>query len=221
MWQYVCNSVAFLNPCSFQSLNGRLCPLQRWTSFNGHSCWSELYFIVIHYILYFFESILCITSSKLFSISYSLFLLLQLTAAYTCKQMTAGWPVARFHNILDASALNGYAVWTAIDPTWNQGKSFKRRLFLAELGKALVTPLVQPCSHIPHTQASATLVRSVRATARATAIAVLPQQDGGRRRKRCELCTPRDLKTSLRCCKCHAYVCKAHSDLSITCHSCA
>ncbi|KAL6487771.1 hypothetical protein MHYP_G00043970 [Metynnis hypsauchen] len=143
----------------------------------------------------------------------------KLTVTYTCKRMTARWPVALFHNILDVSAFNAYVVWTAINPTWNQVKSFKRRLFLAELGKSLVTPLIQRRQHIPRTPASASLVRSVQAPA--AALATLPQQRHGQKRKSCELCAPRDNKTSLRCCKCDAYVCKAHSDLSVTCHSCA
>ncbi|XP_030192961.1 piggyBac transposable element-derived protein 4-like [Gadus morhua] len=74
----------------------------------------------------------------------------KLTGTYTCKRMTARWPVPVFHNILDVSACNAYAVWTAIDPAWYQGKCFKRRLFLAELGKALVTPLTAPALS-PHT----------------------------------------------------------------------
>ncbi|KAL7402948.1 hypothetical protein ABVT39_022285 [Epinephelus coioides] len=41
----------------------------------------------------------------------------KLTGTYTCKQMTARWPVAVFHNILDVSACNAYMVWTVIDPT--------------------------------------------------------------------------------------------------------
>ncbi|KAL4008155.1 hypothetical protein ACER0C_002007 [Sarotherodon galilaeus] len=145
----------------------------------------------------------------------------KLTGTYTCKLMTARWPVALFHKILDVSAFNAYVVWTAIDPTWNQGKSFKRRLFLAELGKALVTPLIQRRQHIPRTPASASLVKSVQAPVSAAALAALPQQRHGQKRKRCQLCAPRDNKTSLRCCKCDAYVCKAHSHLTVTCHSCA
>ncbi|KAL3967747.1 aryl hydrocarbon receptor [Sarotherodon galilaeus] len=128
----------------------------------------------------------------------------KLTGTYTCKQMTARWPVALFHNILNVSAFNAYVVWTAIDPTWNQGKT--------ELGKALVTPLIQRRQHIP---ASASLVKSVQAPALA-----LPQQGHEQKRKRCELCAPRDNKTRLRCCKCDAYVSKGHSHLSVTCHSC-
>lgn len=146
--------------------------------------------------------ILCTTDSILFPISYLLFLLLQLTGTYTCKRMIARWPVALFHNILDVSACNANVLWTAIDPTWNQGKSFKRRLFLAELGKALVTPLNQRRQHIPRTPASASLVRSVQAPAPAAALAALPQQGHGQKRKCCESWALRDNKTSLRCCKC-------------------
>ncbi|XP_035772477.1 uncharacterized protein LOC102793740, partial [Neolamprologus brichardi] len=108
----------------------------------------------------------------------------KLTGTYTCKLMTARWPVALFHKILDVSAFNAYVVWTAIDPTWNQGKSFRKRLFLAELGKALATPLIQRRQHIPRTPASASLVKSVQAPAPATGLAALPQQRHGQKRKR-------------------------------------
>ena len=189
----------------------------------GVDCLDKVMYSFIHHAFYFIfiyvnHSILCKTDSILFPISYLLFLSLQLTGTYTCKRMTARWPVALFHNILDVSACNAYVVWTAIDPTWNQGKSFKRRLFLAELGKALVAPLIERRQHLPRTPASASLVRSVQAPV--AALAALPQQAQGQKRKRCELCAPRDNKTSLRCCKCDAYVCKAHSDLSVKCHSC-
>ena len=97
--------------------------------------------------------------------------------------MTARWPVAVFHNILDVSACNAYVVWTAIDPAWNQGKCFKRRLFLAELGKALVTPLIQLRQHLPRTPAYGSLVRILQAPA--TALAALPPNQG-QKWKRCE-----------------------------------
>ncbi|KAJ3603104.1 hypothetical protein NHX12_030848, partial [Muraenolepis orangiensis] len=85
----------------------------------------------------------------------------KLTGTYTCKPMTARWPVAVFHNILDVSACNAYVVWTAIVPAWNQGKHFKRRLFLAELGKVLVTPLIQRRQHLPRAPASASLPKGL------------------------------------------------------------
>ncbi|XP_029353197.1 large neutral amino acids transporter small subunit 3-like [Echeneis naucrates] len=84
-----------------------------------------------------------------------------LTGTYTCKPMTARWHVALFHNILDVSAFNAYVVWTAIDPTWNQGKSFKRRLFIAELGKALSLSLSSLLVPICHSVCSSILMWSL------------------------------------------------------------
>ncbi|KAJ8384204.1 hypothetical protein AAFF_G00207520 [Aldrovandia affinis] len=81
----------------------------------------------------------------------------KLTSTYTCKRKTGRWPMVVFHNILDVSAYNAYVVWLVIDPTWNTGKKYKRRLFLAELGKALVTPRIQRRQQLPRTPASASL----------------------------------------------------------------
>ena len=97
--------------------------------------------------------------------------------------MTARWPVAVFHKILDVSACNAYVVWTAIDPAWNQGKCLKRRLFLAELGKALVTPLIQRRQHLPRTPAYGSLVRSLQAPA--TALAALRPKQGQKQKSSC------------------------------------
>ena len=132
-------------------------------------------------------------------------------------EVTVDERLVPFRGGLDVSACNAYVVWTAINPAWNQGKCFKRRLFLAELGKALVTPLIQRRQHLPRTPASCSLVRSLQAPA--TALATLPPKQG-QKRKRCKLCAPRDNKTSLTCFKCDAYVCKTHCDLIAKCHSC-
>ncbi|KAL2091493.1 hypothetical protein ACEWY4_013756 [Coilia grayii] len=119
------------------------------------------------------------------------------------RVVTARWPVEVFHNILSVSACNAYVVWTAINPTWNQEKCLKRRLFLAGLGNALVTPLIQRRQRIPHTPASVSLVRSAQAPA--SALAALPQQGQGHKRRRCELCGLTDSKPSRRRCKCDGY----------------
>ncbi|KAJ4938375.1 hypothetical protein JOQ06_002995 [Pogonophryne albipinna] len=119
----------------------------------------------------------------------------KLTGTYTCKRMTARWPLAVFHNMIDISAFNAYVVWTAINPAWNEGKHHVRRLFLAELGKALVTPVIQRRQSLPHTPASASLVKRVQNTPD-TPPAASPQ---GQKRKRCKLCAPRDRKTSHAC----------------------
>ena len=41
-----------------------------------------------------------------------------------------------FFNILDVSAYNAFVVWMEVNPDWKQGKFFKRRLFLEELGES-------------------------------------------------------------------------------------
>ena len=59
---------------------------------------------------------------------------------YTCARQTRRWPVRVFYNILDIAAWNSYVCWISSHPSWNQGKNTKRRLFIIELGKALIKP---------------------------------------------------------------------------------
>ncbi|KAJ8355067.1 hypothetical protein AAFF_G00102640 [Aldrovandia affinis] len=75
--------------------------------------------------------------------------------------MTARWPMAVFYNILDVSAYNAFVVWMAINPGWNARNTFKRRLFLEELGRALVTPHIERRQWIPRTPASANLTSRI------------------------------------------------------------
>ncbi|CAB4058901.1 unnamed protein product [Lepeophtheirus salmonis] len=53
------------------------------------------------------------------------------------------WPLANFHNIIDVSSYNAFVIWREINPTWMSHKSHKRRVFLEQLGKALVAPLIE------------------------------------------------------------------------------
>ncbi|KAL1241616.1 PiggyBac transposable element-derived protein [Trichinella spiralis] len=64
----------------------------------------------------------------------------KMTSTYFCQRMTARWPLIVFYTIIDVSAYNAYVLWTEKHPTWNAGRLHKRRLFLEELGKALVQP---------------------------------------------------------------------------------
>lgn len=43
------------------------------------------------------------------------------------------WPSKLFFNPIDLAAWNAYTVWTAFNPLWHQGKSYRRRLFLQKL----------------------------------------------------------------------------------------
>ncbi|XP_045073157.1 uncharacterized protein LOC123486044 [Coregonus clupeaformis] len=86
---------------------------------------------------------------------------------YSCRRMTARWPLVIFHNILDVSSYNAFVIWRELNPTWMPGKRNKRRVFLEQLGKALVTPVHTKKGPSPSHEASAALVKAVqRATYR-------------------------------------------------------
>ncbi|XP_041811933.1 piggyBac transposable element-derived protein 4-like [Chelmon rostratus] len=85
----------------------------------------------------------------------------KLLACYSCQRRTLRWPLVVSYNMLDVSAYNAFTIWMAINPDWNQRKLQRRRLFLEELGKALVTPHMQRRQHVPRTPASLATVRRV------------------------------------------------------------
>ncbi|TWW71426.1 hypothetical protein D4764_17G0009090 [Takifugu flavidus] len=60
---------------------------------------------------------------------------------YSCRRMTARWPLVIFHNIIDVSSYNAFVIWRETNPNWMSRKYNKRRVFLEQLGKALVDSL--------------------------------------------------------------------------------
>ncbi|KAE8277713.1 hypothetical protein D5F01_LYC24274 [Larimichthys crocea] len=41
----------------------------------------------------------------------------KVVATYSCRRMTARWPLAVFHNILDVSSYNAFVIWRELNPT--------------------------------------------------------------------------------------------------------
>ncbi|CAJ1061406.1 piggyBac transposable element-derived protein 4-like [Xyrichtys novacula] len=147
---------------------------------------------------------------------------------YSCRRMTARWPLVVFHNILDVSSYNAFVIWRELNPEWMPQKRNKRRVFLERLGKALVTPLIERRERLPRTEASAAVVRGVRrAVSRsrtrgegedaevseaAGAASGADDPTGARKRKRCQFCPrAKDNKTSTVCSGCKKYICKSCS----------
>lgn len=85
----------------------------------------------------------------------------KLVTAYSCKRRTLRWPLVIFFDMLDISAYNAFVIWMALNPEWKRGKLQKRRLFLEDLGKALVRPQIERRKHILRTPASAAMVRRI------------------------------------------------------------
>ncbi|KAF7663886.1 hypothetical protein LDENG_00197700 [Lucifuga dentata] len=82
----------------------------------------------------------------------------KVTETYNCQHMTAYWLLVIFCNILDVSAYNVYVLWTEINQQWNEGKLYRRRRFLEELGKTLITPKIQRRTQPPRSPAAAAAV---------------------------------------------------------------
>lgn len=136
------------------------------------------------------------------------FFILQAVGAYSCKRRTNRWPMALFYNLIDVSTFNAFVLWVAVDPSWNQGKSYKRRLFLEELGKMLVYPLMERRERLPRTPAAAAMVQSKRRSEVAEASGSADTDD--KRRRRCTFCPAKKGKIATTCSNCGIYICKKH-----------
>ncbi|KAM9770316.1 DNA polymerase delta subunit 4 isoform 1-T1 [Menidia menidia] len=144
----------------------------------------------------------------------------KLLTAYSCKRRTIRWPMVIFFDMLDISAYNAFVVWMALNPEWKGVKLLKRRLFLEDLGKALVRPQIERRKHIPRTLGSAAMMRRIKEED-AGALSTQPTETQSaeaevvitiNKRKRCEVCRPMmDRKTQHTCINCKKYICNTHT----------
>lgn len=126
-----------------------------------------------------------------------------------------------FYSILDVSAYNAFVVWTEIDPGWNGEKTFKRRLFLEELGKCLVSPFIERRERLPRTEASVRLVRELQPTPTPSSSDKNQGGDSRRKRKRCQSYPAnKDRKSNTTCHTCKKIICKEHTVTIKYCDSC-
>jgi hypothetical protein len=172
----------------------------------------------------------------------------QMVSTFSTKRMTRRWPMVLFYNILDISAVNSYVLWSHLDPTWNENRKQRRRLFLKHLGKSLVREQLQARLALPNL---ALKLRSIIEESLATqnvnddddsdgedgcdiatdnSPSVQDADDaaddrytlarsGPRKRGRCAHCKRRsDKKVRVTCDECHAFVCSDHS--KIVCKNC-
>ena len=102
---------------------------------------------------------------------------LQLVEMYSCRRMSRRWPMALFSHMLDVSAYNALVLWLEVEPNWHQGKNFRRRLFLQELGGSMVRPCMARRQRLPRTMSSAATVEAAAAEAmQATATAAAVEE---------------------------------------------
>uniref|UniRef100_A0A8C1HMV5 PiggyBac transposable element-derived protein domain-containing protein n=1 Tax=Cyprinus carpio carpio TaxID=630221 RepID=A0A8C1HMV5_CYPCA len=167
----------------------------------------------------------------------------KVVATYTCQRKTARWPMVIFFNMLDVSAYNSFVLWTKINPSWNKGKNSKRRLFLEELGVALVAPYMKRRHYVPRSPASQNMVIQAQACSsekddvlllaskhkvmEARAYCFTAKKPSSSpvstptKRKRCQVCeSKKSTKTSVMCSQCNMYICRSHAITTSYCYSC-
>lgn len=116
---------------------------------------------------------------------------------YSVKYKCRRWHVIIFCNIIDLSALNAFVTHTIVDPAWNMGKLERRRLYLLELGHALLADHLQ---------------RQVGAPAAGVGRPATGAPAENRKRGACGECPIGEKrKCCLRCDVCHNFMCKEHS----------
>nr|XP_033472352.1 piggyBac transposable element-derived protein 4-like [Epinephelus lanceolatus]XP_033472354.1 piggyBac transposable element-derived protein 4-like [Epinephelus lanceolatus] len=139
----------------------------------------------------------------------------KVVGTYSSRRRSCRWPQTLFCNILDVSSYNAFILFVAVDPSWNQRKLFRRRLFLEELGKSLVAPMMARRRRMPRTPAAATLVAQIQGQETEPAAA---EAGPLKRRKQCTFCT-QQRKVWTQCSKCSKYSCKVH--MKAICSSCS
>ena len=137
---------------------------------------------------------------------------------YSCRGMTARWPLVVFHNIGHISSYNALVLWRETNPDWIPCKWNQRRVFLEYLGMALLTPLIKRKECLPQTEASTVVVRASQRAGTfelpkdpsAALAATIPAVTS--KRKRCHICPPKkDCKTHTVCGRCRKYIFKGCS----------
>ncbi|KRX51580.1 hypothetical protein T06_9807 [Trichinella sp. T6] len=107
----------------------------------------------------------------------------KMTPTYSCQRMTARWSLVIFCNIIDVSAYNAYVLWTEKHPAWNARRLHKRRLFLEELGKALVQLEMMRRKTLPRTAAAKSAVERLLEDAEQPSTSGITDTDtGGKKR---------------------------------------
>ena len=135
----------------------------------------------------------------------------QLLSTYSCRRRTNRWPMTLFYHMLDISVLHAFIIWSDINPNWNTGKKYKRRLFLEELGDSLTRQYISRRTVLPRAEFSKNIVNSIQEE-------ILPStsreitKKSTLKRSRCSSCPlAADRKTSVTCYVRKKYICKEHS----------
>uniref|UniRef100_A0AAZ1XT41 PiggyBac transposable element-derived protein domain-containing protein n=1 Tax=Oreochromis aureus TaxID=47969 RepID=A0AAZ1XT41_OREAU len=154
----------------------------------------------------------------------------QVCGTYSCRRRTRRWPMCLLYHMIDVSCYNAFVLFTAVDTEWNKGKRYCRRLFIEQVGRALITPTMMNRSHLPRTPFAVSLVLQAQGKEQQEQQEKEEEQQEeeeeqqeeewespSKKRKQCASCKQRK-RIITNCCKCGAPACKIH--LKTLCGSC-
>ena len=123
-----------------------------------------------------------------------------------------------FFNMIDLAGISAFILWISKNPQWNDGKCHRRRLFLLELGRDLVSDRLNHRLQQPQA-----MQRNVRLTMQAIGQSFtvpLPNTTPiSGIKQRCQLCSrERDWKVITHCAFCHSPCCPDHQ--KVICDTC-
>lgn len=130
----------------------------------------------------------------------------QMVGNYRSKRQTRRWPYALFCHMIDLTALNAYILFCEVNPEWNLNKHYRRRIFIEELGDALIRPEIMRRRDLPRTVPTRELVNQIQR------LEIAPNRGTSHRtRARCRFCVQSDNKHSTKCTTCNEFICKEHT----------
>ncbi|KAL1276899.1 hypothetical protein QQF64_023572 [Cirrhinus molitorella] len=113
----------------------------------------------------------------------------KVTATYSCRRMTARWPLVIFFNITDVSAYNAFVLWSEINKDCNSGKLSRRRIFLEQLGYKLVKPHIERRRCLPRAStAAATIVKDIQMETHTPVVQTADRKRGRNNSKTSNIC---------------------------------
>lgn len=122
--------------------------------------------------------------------------------------------------MLDISALNAFICYTALNPNYNiNKKNYRRRLFLIEVGNALVEPFIAQRSRAPRGHNTSRIYYQIRGESTSENLpsnglstSTLQHQPTTRKRVRCYICPNKSYSNAytIRCDKCTNSICPNH-----------
>ena len=125
---------------------------------------------------------------------------------YSCRRMTALWPLVIFHNIIDVSSYNAFVIWNKINPTWMPDKRKQES----------VVPRAAPPPH-------SSLCRACESCSGGWILSWSTWDcSWGRQEEEMPILPPKkDCKTNNMCCTCEKYICKVHAHTLVFRPTCA